>query len=227
MPTQHGNAAGSRQLDPVPPLWQASSNSSGLALRHHSVSRATLDVESSSILSGEAADPASLVRSESNPPVELAEKDDLAAHGLSSLRRLLSESRAVGMGAVSPLRYSPAVGLRCRKIARSSYEMPATGRGIVMYDEVWTLSEAECQLRAAFRLEATAADPELTTTASRPASRRRISSCMTGSGAVVEEEVALRFPRRAAYNAIQGARFNLETVANGLARNTGQEGQGL
>jgi len=157
MLTQHGIAAGSTQLDPVPTLWQASSDSSGLALCHHSVSRATLEVESSS-LSSEAADPASLVRSESNLPVELTEKDDLAAHGFSSLCRLLSESWAVGMGAASPLRYSPAVGLRCRKIARSSYEMLATGRGIVMYDEVWTLSEAECQLRAAFRLKATAAD---------------------------------------------------------------------
>ena len=50
---------------------------------------------------------------------------------------------------------------------------------------------------------------------------------MAGSGAVVEEEVALRFTRRAAYNIIHGARFNLETVANGLARNAGREGQGL
>jgi len=150
------------------------------------------------------------------------------------MRRFSSEP--LEMGSAHSLRYS-SFALTCRNMARSSYDIPATGRGIVVYDEVWTLSVAERQLRAAFRREATTDEPAFATRAprkkTRADSRKLLSSCMEGSGAVIVEEIAPRRPRRATLSAIQDVCCDLETAVHQLVRGEGhvhdtrEEGQGL
>lgn len=127
-------------LDPAPPAWEARTHGESAPSHKRSASSVTTETGSpedsyngASVLgAGNAAGG----RRRSDPTVddEPEEPTDLA------LRRLMNSQP---MGASSPM--------RLRKKARSSYDIPADGQGIVEYDDFFTQSEEDCTLRELFR----------------------------------------------------------------------------
>jgi len=210
---------------PATPLWEASTECGGLEARHHFVSRAAM--ESSEACDVEIDELPGAGPEESKQPA----LDKLSQH-VPPAPRSLWRSFSTPLDALAPVeadrsrglfRFSsePVVGMgAARQKARSSFVIiEASSRGTVEYENVWTPSKNECQ-RAAFRRENMDEEPDFALKYNRGAiCKVMLSSCMEGSGTVVEEEMAPPCPsERAAQNTRQGARIKLETAARGLVR---------